>query len=311
MARTSPGPTWPYIQTESGPLPRELRRHSECHVYHRPCCRRHATGTGRSYPGQSLSVRGSRGDHAAPQGRRPRGSSIARMQQAHLADFTGFQIEFDNYGSTHSPENRAFCAEIWQALRRDGLVSEKEVEQLYDPVAGTFLADRFVKGTCPKCKTPDQYGDSCVKCDCALRRHRTDRPQEHALRGDARDPPGQAPLREHRAAARVPRSSGPSRAGPCSRRSPITSRATSSTNRSAIGTSRGRPPISVSRFPTAPATTGTSGSTPPSVTSPRRSSGAIGTASSSTTGGGAPRPRSTTSSARTLPTSIRSSGPPC
>ena len=90
---------------------------------------------------------------------------IARMQQAHLADFTGFQIEFDNYGSTHSPENRAVCEEIWQALRRDGLVSENEVEQLYDPVAGTFLADRFVKGTCPKCKTPDQYGDSCVNCD--------------------------------------------------------------------------------------------------------------------------------------------------
>jgi methionyl-tRNA synthetase len=90
---------------------------------------------------------------------------IARMQQAHLADFTGFQIEFDNYGSTHSPENRVVCEEIWQALRHDGLVSENEVEQLYDPVAGTFLADRFVKGTCPKCKTPDQYGDSCVNCD--------------------------------------------------------------------------------------------------------------------------------------------------
>ncbi len=90
---------------------------------------------------------------------------IARMQQAHLADFSGFQIEFDNYGSTHSPENRTFCEEIWKALRRDGLVSEKEVEQLYDPVAGTFLADRFVKGTCPKCKTPDQFGDSCVNCD--------------------------------------------------------------------------------------------------------------------------------------------------
>ena len=90
---------------------------------------------------------------------------IARMQQAHLADFAGFQIEFDNYGSTHSAENRAFCEEIWQALRRDGLVSENEVQQLYDPVAGTFLADRFVKGTCPKCKTPDQYGDNCVKCD--------------------------------------------------------------------------------------------------------------------------------------------------
>jgi methionyl-tRNA synthetase len=90
---------------------------------------------------------------------------IARMQQAHLADFNAFQIEFDNYGSTHSAENRAFCEEIWKALRSDGLVSENEVEQLYDPVAGTFLADRFVQGTCPKCKTPDQYGDSCVKCD--------------------------------------------------------------------------------------------------------------------------------------------------
>ena len=90
---------------------------------------------------------------------------IARMQEAHLADFTAFQIEFDNYGSTHSTENRAYCEEVWQALRRDGLVSEKEVQQLYDPLAGTFLADRFVKGTCPKCKTPDQYGDSCVNCD--------------------------------------------------------------------------------------------------------------------------------------------------
>jgi len=90
---------------------------------------------------------------------------IARMQQAHLADFTGFQIEFDNYGSTHSAENRAFCEEIWKALRRDGLVSEREVEQLYDPLAGTFLADRFVKGTCPKCQAPDQFGDNCVKCD--------------------------------------------------------------------------------------------------------------------------------------------------
>ena len=86
---------------------------------------------------------------------------IARMHEAHAADFSNFQIEFDNYGSTHSPENRAFCAEIWSGLRRDGLVSE-EVEQFYDPVAGTFLADRFVKGKCPKCETPDQFGDGCV-----------------------------------------------------------------------------------------------------------------------------------------------------
>lgn len=89
---------------------------------------------------------------------------IGRMRAAHVEDFSGFDIEFDNYGSTNSEENRALCAEIWAALRSAGLVSESEVTQLYDPVAGTFLADRFVKGTCPKCKAPDQYGDSCERC---------------------------------------------------------------------------------------------------------------------------------------------------
>ena len=74
---------------------------------------------------------------------------IARMQKAHEADFAGFQIEFDNYGSTNSAENRQYCEEIWAALRKAGLVSQQEVSQLYDPAAGTFLADRFVKGTCP------------------------------------------------------------------------------------------------------------------------------------------------------------------
>ncbi len=90
---------------------------------------------------------------------------IARMQKAHETDFAGFQIEFDNYGSTNSPENREYCQEVWAALRRDDLVSQQEVSQLYDPVAGTFLADRFVRGTCPNCKSPDQYGDSCDKCN--------------------------------------------------------------------------------------------------------------------------------------------------
>ena len=89
---------------------------------------------------------------------------IAKMQQAHTADFAGFDIEFDNYGSTNSPETRAVCLEIWAALRKAGLVIEREVTQLFDTEAGTFLADRFVKGTCPKCKSPNQYGDSCDKC---------------------------------------------------------------------------------------------------------------------------------------------------
>jgi len=89
---------------------------------------------------------------------------IGKMREAHMTDFAGFQIEFDNYGSTHSPETREICGEIWAALRRADLIEQKEVTQLYDATAGTFLADRFVKGVCPKCKAPDQYGDSCDRC---------------------------------------------------------------------------------------------------------------------------------------------------
>jgi methionyl-tRNA synthetase len=96
---------------------------------------------------------------------RPETELIADMQQAHERDFAGFGISFDHYGSTNSEENRILCHGIWQALREKGLVVENDVEQLFDPVAGTFLADRFVKGTCPNCKSPDQYGDNCSKCN--------------------------------------------------------------------------------------------------------------------------------------------------
>lgn len=95
---------------------------------------------------------------------RPETQVIADMQASHEADFAKFQISFDNYGSTNSPENYALCCEIWSALRAKGLIVERSVSQLYDPEVGTFLADRFVKGTCPKCGTPDQYGDNCDKC---------------------------------------------------------------------------------------------------------------------------------------------------
>ena len=89
---------------------------------------------------------------------------IADMRESHLRDFTAFGIEFDNYGSTHSEHNRRVCHQVWQSLRDADLVIEKDVTQLYDPKAETFLADRFVKGTCPKCQAPDQYGDNCDKC---------------------------------------------------------------------------------------------------------------------------------------------------
>ena len=89
---------------------------------------------------------------------------IGEMSQAHQRDFAGFDVAFDHFGSTHSEANRKLCGELWQALRSAGRVVEREVTQLFDPQAGVFLADRFVKGTCPRCGTPDQYGDSCEKC---------------------------------------------------------------------------------------------------------------------------------------------------
>jgi methionyl-tRNA synthetase len=89
---------------------------------------------------------------------------IADMSAAHQRDFDGFMIGFDHYGSTNAPSNLEVCREIWAALRARGLVSKREVTQLFDPQAGTFLADRFVKGSCPRCGSPDQYGDSCDKC---------------------------------------------------------------------------------------------------------------------------------------------------
>jgi methionyl-tRNA synthetase len=89
---------------------------------------------------------------------------IQAMNLLHQVDFKGFDVCFDHYGSTHSEQNRALCHEIWAALRRKHLVTERDVSRLFDPEAGVFLADRFVKGTCPRCGTPGQYGDNCESC---------------------------------------------------------------------------------------------------------------------------------------------------
>ncbi|MBK8995599.1 MAG: methionine--tRNA ligase [Myxococcales bacterium] len=107
---------------------------------------------------------------ARQEGRTPE-EVIADMSVAHQRDFAGFSVEFDHYGSTHSAANRALCEEIWAALRRAELVVERDVTQLFDAKEGTFLADRFVKGTCPRCKAPDQYGDSCEKCGATFSAH--------------------------------------------------------------------------------------------------------------------------------------------
>ena len=86
---------------------------------------------------------------------------IAQSSEEHQRDFAGFGVSFDNYGSTHSDENRKLCGEIWSKIRDAGLVKEKKVEQLFDTEKQTFLADRFVSGTCPKCGKEDQAGDNC------------------------------------------------------------------------------------------------------------------------------------------------------
>lgn len=89
---------------------------------------------------------------------------IANVQAEHSSDFADFLVEFDNFHSTHSEENRELSSLIYTRLREAGHIANRSVTQYYDPEKGMFLADRFIKGTCPKCGTEDQYGDNCEKC---------------------------------------------------------------------------------------------------------------------------------------------------
>ena len=89
---------------------------------------------------------------------------IASIKALHEADSAGFSISFDNYHSTHSPENKAWSETIFNRLDANNDITSRSVVQAYDPEKGLFLADRFIKGTCPRCKAPDQYGDNCEVC---------------------------------------------------------------------------------------------------------------------------------------------------
>ncbi len=89
---------------------------------------------------------------------------VAPLKAAHERDFADFGVAFDHYHSTHSEENRALTENIYLALKARGAISSKGVQQFYDPVKAMFLPDRYIKGICPKCKTPDQYGDNCENC---------------------------------------------------------------------------------------------------------------------------------------------------
>ncbi len=89
---------------------------------------------------------------------------ISRVAVEHQADFAAFRIGFDNYHSTHSPENRYFATLIYERNRDQGHVARRTITQAFDPVEGMFLPDRFIKGECPKCGAKDQYGDNCEAC---------------------------------------------------------------------------------------------------------------------------------------------------
>ncbi len=108
---------------------------------------------------------------------------IASVKASHEADFAKFLINFDNYHSTHSEENRHFSELIYRRLSSAGHISTRDVKQLFDPEKQLFLADRFVKGTCPECDSPDQYGDNCEVCGTTY--DATDLKDPHSTLSDA------------------------------------------------------------------------------------------------------------------------------
>jgi methionyl-tRNA synthetase len=92
---------------------------------------------------------------------------IDSIRKDHEKDFADFHVAFDHYHSTHSEENRALSESIYTALKQGGYIAKRSIQQLYDPVKEMFLPDRYIKGECPKCGTPDQYGDNCENCGAA------------------------------------------------------------------------------------------------------------------------------------------------
>lgn len=89
---------------------------------------------------------------------------IAAIQASHEADFKAFGVDFDHYDSTHSEHNRAFTERVYAALKATNSIAVRTINQMFDPEKQLFLPDRYIKGTCPKCKTTDQYGDNCENC---------------------------------------------------------------------------------------------------------------------------------------------------
>src|SRR5262249_50564832 len=92
---------------------------------------------------------------------------IARIAAERPRYLEGFHISFDHWHSTHSPENAELATDIYRLLKANGLIATRTIEQFFDPVKEMFLPDRYIKGECPRCGTPDQYGDNCENCGAA------------------------------------------------------------------------------------------------------------------------------------------------
>ena len=89
---------------------------------------------------------------------------IEKVKHQHVSDFERFNIGYDHYYSTHSDENRELSEFVYTSANTDGGIIKKDIQQYFDEEKGLFLADRYIKGTCPKCGAEDQYGDACEKC---------------------------------------------------------------------------------------------------------------------------------------------------
>jgi len=134
-----------YIQTDIWVRFQKLRGHTCTYV-----CASDAHGTPIMIKARELGV--------APE------ELTTRVSEAFVRDFAAFDIGFDNYYTTHSPENEALTVEMFEALRDNGDIYTRTIEQAYDEKEGMFLPDRFVRGTCPRCRSADQYGDACEVC---------------------------------------------------------------------------------------------------------------------------------------------------
>ncbi|MDE1460412.1 methionine--tRNA ligase [Spartinivicinus poritis] len=134
-----------YIQTDIWVRFQKMRGHKCTYV-----CADDAHGTAISLHAEKLGI--------TPE------QLVAQVNEERIKDFGEFLIEFDNYYTTHSEENRELSETIYLALREEGYISSQQISQAYDPEKQMFLADRYIKGECPRCGAEDQYGDNCEVC---------------------------------------------------------------------------------------------------------------------------------------------------